>query len=100
MDIREVQARTWANKQAKGLASDDVPYEFALAYGELAEAFDAWRKDPAKLGEELADVMIYLSAIAAMNGIDLDSAVEAKLAVNEARSYVRGTNGTLIKEEG
>lgn len=32
-----------------------------------------------------------------MSGIDLDSAVEAKMAKNEARRYERGPNGTLIK---
>ncbi|MEV4172450.1 hypothetical protein [Nonomuraea sp. NPDC049709] len=32
-----------------------------------------------------------------MSGIDLDAAVEAKMAKNEARRYERGAHGTLIK---
>jgi NTP pyrophosphatase (non-canonical NTP hydrolase) len=35
------------------------PLEFCLLQGEVAEAFDAWRKGLESLGEELADVMIY-----------------------------------------
>lgn len=97
ISIEEVQRRTWANKVRAGLSSSDVPYEFALAYGELGEAFDAWRKNPSELGEELADVLIYLSAIAEMNGIDLASAVTAKLAKNESRSYARNAHGHLEK---
>jgi hypothetical protein len=32
-----------------------------------------------------------------MTGVDLDSAVEAKLAANEARVYQQLPNGTLVK---
>lgn len=101
MNIEEVQSRTWANKVAKGFVSDDsphnVPYEFALAYGELAEAFDAWRKNPEKVGDELADTLIYLTGIATMCGVDLAEAVAEKLAVNESRTYVRNAHGSLVK---
>jgi len=31
-----------------------------LLHGEVAEAFDAWRKGREDVGEELADVAIYL----------------------------------------
>ncbi|WP_263972342.1 hypothetical protein [Spongiactinospora rosea] len=34
-----------------------------------------------------------------MSGIDLDSAVEAKMAKNEARRYERGPTGALVKVE-
>jgi len=101
--IHEVQRRAWANKVAKGLSgsaerSPDVPYEFALAYGELAEAFDAYRKNPEALEGELADVMIYLCGIASMCHIDLSEAVEHKLDVNEARNYRQNSHGNLVKE--
>lgn len=35
-----------------------------------------------------------------MTGVDLAAEVEAKLAVNEQRSYVPLPNGTLVKEGG
>ena len=50
----------WKNKVAKGFNTTDIPLEFCLLQGEIAEAFDAWRKGRADVGEELADVAIYL----------------------------------------
>jgi NTP pyrophosphatase (non-canonical NTP hydrolase) len=99
--LRDVQKRAWENKLAKGFNTTDVPLEFALAHSELSEAFEAARKHPETLGEELADVLIFLTGIAEMSGIDLDTAVEAKMAKNKTRRYERGATGTLIKvDEG
>ena len=53
MDIRSAQKLVWENKIAKGFNTTDVPLEFCLLQGEVAEAFDAWRKGPEDLGEEL-----------------------------------------------
>ncbi|HTZ23690.1 MAG TPA: hypothetical protein VMC83_06835 [Streptosporangiaceae bacterium] len=47
---------------------------------------------------ELADIAIYLLGLAEMTGVDLQDAVEAKLAVNKARTYQRLPNGTLAKD--
>jgi NTP pyrophosphatase (non-canonical NTP hydrolase) len=99
MDIGDVQERAWSNKLAKGFSTDNVPQEFVLTYGELAEAFDAYRKNPAGLGSELADVVIYVSNIASMCGISLAAAVRDKLAVNASRTYSRNGNGVMVKEE-
>jgi hypothetical protein len=44
VDIRSGQRLTWENKTAKGFNTTDVPLEFCLLQGEVAEAFDAWRK--------------------------------------------------------
>ena len=95
--IRGTQNLAWHNKLAKGFNTTDVPLEFCLLSSEVAEAFDAWRKDPSSLGAELADVMIFLAGLAEMTGIDLQSEVEAKLAVNQARDYRRLPNGTHVK---
>lgn len=97
MDIRSAQQRAWQNKVAKGFNTTDVPLEFCLLQGELAEAFDAWRKDREDLGEELADIAIYLLSLAEMTGIDLEDQLEAKMAKNEARVYQRLPNGVLAK---
>jgi NTP pyrophosphatase (non-canonical NTP hydrolase) len=74
-----------------------VPLEFCLLQGELAEAFDACRKGREDVGEELADVAIYLLGLAEMLGVDLQDAVEAKLATNAGRTYRPLSNGTLVK---
>jgi NTP pyrophosphatase (non-canonical NTP hydrolase) len=97
MDIRSAQQRAWANKVAKGFNTTDVPLEFCLLQGELAEAFDAWRTGREDLGEELADVAIYLLSLAEMTGIDLRDQIEAKMAKNKARVYQRLPNGALAK---
>lgn len=97
--IRGAQERAWANKVAKGFNTSDVPLEFCLLSGEVAEAFDAWRRGGDGLGGELADVFIYLAGVARMTGIDLEAEIGAKLDVVEARTYVRLPNGTPVKEE-
>ena len=43
MEIRSAQKLAWANKVAKGFNTTDVPLEFCLLHGEIAEAFEAWR---------------------------------------------------------
>jgi hypothetical protein len=50
MDIRSAQKLVWENKVAKGFNTTDVPLEFCLLQGEVAEAFDAWRKGREDLG--------------------------------------------------
>lgn len=98
MDIRSAQNLAWENKLAKGFNATDVPLEFCLLNGEIAEAFDAWRTGRQDVAEELADIAIYLLGLAEMIGTDLQEAVEAKLAANEARVYRRLPNGALVKE--
>lgn len=98
MDIRAAQKLAWENKLAKGFNTIDVPLEFCLLSGEVAEAFDAWRKGRPQVAEELADTAIFLLSLAEMIGADLQEAVEAKLAANEARVYRRLPNGTLVKD--
>lgn len=95
MEIRVVQEKAWANKEAKGFNTTDVALEFGLLTAEVGEAFTAWRRGLADFGEELADVAIYLACLAQMTGIDLDGEVERKLAMNTARVYERDERGVL-----
>jgi hypothetical protein len=98
LEIRSAQKLTWENKLAKGFNTSEVPLEFCLLQGEIAEAFDAWRRSREDLGEELADVAIYLLSLAEMTGVDLQAAVEEKLVKNAARRYVKdAASGTLLK---
>ena len=50
------------------------------------------------MAEELADIAIFLLSLAEMIGVDLQGAVEAKLAANAARVYRRLPNGVLVKD--
>ena len=96
MDIRSAQQLAWENKQRKGFNTTDVPLELSLLHGEIAEFFGAWRRGEPGQAEELADVAIYLLGLAEMVGVDLDAQVEAKIAKNELRAYVK-QNGVLVK---
>jgi NTP pyrophosphatase (non-canonical NTP hydrolase) len=97
--IRDIQAAAWENKLAKGFNISDVPLEFGLLNAEIGEAFTAWRKDLPDYGEELADIFLYLVAVAEMTGIDLADAVTHKMAINAARTYRTNRNGVPIRDE-
>lgn len=97
MNIRNVQRLAWANKLDKGFNTTDVPLEFCFLQREAGEAFDAWRKGLPDLDEELADVVLFAVALAEMTGIDLQDAVERKLAKNARRTYVTGPNGFPVR---
>jgi hypothetical protein len=99
VDIRSAQKLAWDNKVAKGFNTTNVPLEFCLLGGEVAEAFDSWRKGRPDVAEELADAAIFLVGLAEMVGADLQDAVEAKLAANEVRIYRPLSNGVLVKAQ-
>ncbi|MFB7740682.1 MazG-like family protein [Streptomyces sp. NPDC056132] len=99
MDIRSAQRLAWENKQDKGFNTTDVPLEFGLLTAEVGEAFTAWRKQLPDYGEELADVFLYLTALAEMSGIDLETEVERKIAKNRERVYTRDARGVLHRVE-
>ena len=87
MDLREAQKAAYQNKVEKGFNITDINKEFCLLYGEVAEAYDAWRKQKGDVGEELADVAIYLMGLSEMLGIDLTTEIESKMKINQSREY-------------
>lgn len=87
MNMKEVQKEIWQNKLNKGFNTTDVNKEFCLLYGEVAEAYEAWRKKKNDLNEELADIAIYLMGISEMLGFDLADEIEKKVSKNEKRVY-------------
>lgn len=97
MELSEIQKRVYKNKLKHNFNVTDVNLEFCLLYGEVAEAYEAWLKKHDNVGEELADVMIYLCGLSEILGIDLQSEVERKMKINESREYVT-INGVLVKK--
>jgi len=87
MEIREMQKEIYENKVKKGFNVTDVPVEFCLLYGEVAEAYDAWRKKQDDIGEKLADAAICLLGLAEILGVDLGAEMENKMAVSRNRTY-------------
>ena len=99
IDLKQKQKEVYENKVNHGFNVTDLNMEFCLAYGELGEAYMAWLKQKEDLGEELADVAIYLLGIAEILGIDLEKEIVNKMEKNKKRVYKK-VNGVLVKEEG
>lgn len=97
MDIREMQKQVWENKIKHGFDTTNVDREFCLLYGEVGEAYEAYIKKHDNLGEELADIAIYLMGVSGMVGLDLQEEIEKKMAINAKREYVM-VNGVLVKK--
>lgn len=97
LEIGSAQKLAWENKTLKGFNTTDVALEFGLLTAEVGEAFTAWRKGLPDLGEELADVFLYLTALAQMNGVDLESEVARKIEKNTLRTYTRNEHGAQIR---
>ena len=87
MDLKEMQKAAYRNKVEKGFNVTDVNEEFCLLYGELAEAHEAWRKHRSSVGEELADVAIYLLGLSEILGVELAEEIERKMEINRRRKY-------------
>lgn len=97
MNLKEIQKEILQNKINKGFNITDINKEFCLLYGEVSEAYDAYRKNKDDLGEELADIAIYLLGISEILGKDLEEEIINKIEINKNRKY-KNVNGTMIKE--
>ena len=98
MNLKEMQKEILQNKINKGFNITDINKEFCLLYGEVSEAYDAYRKNKDDLGEELADIAIYLLGISEILGKDLEEEIINKIEINKNRKY-KNVNGTMIKEK-
>lgn len=96
MNLKETQKEIYKNKIEKGFNVTDINKEFCFLYGEVGEAYDAYRKNKDDLGEELADIAIYLLGLSEILGIDLESEIENKILKNKNRVYKK-INGVNIK---
>ena len=99
VDLKKLQKEIYQNKVDKGFNVTDVNKEFCLTYGEVSEAYEAWRKKKNDLGEELADIAIYLLGLSEILGIDLEDEIQKKVYKNSKRKYemIDGVN-TRVKE--
>ena len=99
--IQDFQKWALDNKIKKGFNITNIEKEFCLLYGEVGEAYEAYRKKKDDLGEELADIAIYLFGIAEILNFDLSNEIENKLKINEQRIYkkINGVNYKIKKEE-
>lgn len=98
IDLNELQKQVYQNKLDKNFNVTDVSMEFALTYGELGEAYDAYWKKKGNIGEEIADVMIYLLGLSEILGIDLEKELLNKIEINKKRVYKK-IDGVVTKIE-
>lgn len=96
MELRNIQKEVYQNKLNKGFNVTNVDREFCLLYGEVAEAFESYRKKKDDVGEELADVAIYLLGLSEILGVDLQDEIENKMKKNEKRVYTK-INGVTTR---
>jgi NTP pyrophosphatase (non-canonical NTP hydrolase) len=87
LNLKKLQKEIYQNKLDKKFNVTDINLEFCYIYAELAEAFEAHKKGLPKLGEELADVCIYLLGLAEILKIDLGKEIVKKIEVNKNRQF-------------
>ena len=99
IDLKQIQKDIYKNKLNKGFNVTDINKEFCLTYGEMAEAYEAWRKKQTDVGEEIADVVIYLLGLSEILNVDLENEILKKVNKNKHRQYkiIDGVN-TRVKE--
>ena len=98
MTIEQIQQAVYQNKLDKGFNVTDVNKEFCLLYGETSEAYESWQKKKDDVGEELADVAIYLLGLAEILGVSLEQEIYKKMKVNTCREY-ETKDGVLTKKK-
>ena len=99
VDLKVLQEIVVKNKIEKGFNVKDINMEFNLAYGELSKAYQAYLYNKDDLGEEFADVVIYVLGLAELLGVDLEKELVNKIEKNKKRRYIK-ENGKWIKIEG
>lgn len=97
-DWKQLQKQVYQNKVDHNFNVTDVNLEFCHLYGEVGEAFTAWRRKQPDLGGELADVAIYLLGLSEILGYDLEDEVVKKMEINRRRKYEM-VDGVLRKVE-
>jgi len=87
IDLPKLQREIYDHKVAKGFNVTNIEQEFCLIHEETSEAYRAYRKKLPDVGEELADVAIYLLGLAQILGLDLEKEILNKMEINKNRVY-------------
>lgn len=94
MNLKTMQKKVYNNKVTHGFNVDNIEKEFLFLYGEIAEAFEAYKNNNGTaLAEEMADIAIYLLGLSEILHIDLEEEIIKKMRINEKREYKIKDNG-------
>ena len=96
IDLKKAQKQIFQNKVRKGFNTTNVHQEFCYLIEETGEACHAYNQQLPDLGEELADMAIYVLGLAEMLNIDLEEEILKKINKNEQREY-RNINGIITR---
>ena len=101
VDLDKLQKEVYQNKIDKGFDIRDnrenIYKQFNFIQGEVAEAFEAYHKGMDTLGEELADICLYILGLCEIKGISLEKEILNKLEIIKKRKYVK-INGAMVKQ--
>jgi NTP pyrophosphatase (non-canonical NTP hydrolase) len=90
--LKQLQKDVYQNKLDKGFNTTDIAVEFCRAHEELSEAFKKHHLGEDGVGEELADVAIFLLGMCEMLGLDLEQELVRKVEINKNRVYEKHIN--------
>lgn len=92
IDLQKLQKDVYQNKLEKGFNTTDIAQEFCRAHEELSEAFKKYNQGEEGVGEELADVAIFLLGISEIMNFDLENEILHKIKKNKKRKYTSHIN--------
>jgi NTP pyrophosphatase (non-canonical NTP hydrolase) len=87
VDLNALKKEVMRNKIEKGFNTSDIALEFCRAYEELSEAFSKLNKHEEGVGEEFADVIIFLLGMCEILDIDIEQELMTKIQKNKDRKY-------------
>lgn len=96
IDLNSIQSRIYQNKLRNKFNVTDANLEFTNVLREVVEAIDAYNSNSPELGEELADIILFVIGIAAILNINIEHELISKLEINEHRQY-KIEHGKFIK---
>ena len=101
IDLQELSEQVYQNKLEKRFNVTDVGMEICYLHGEVSELWDAYIRKRGSVGEEMADILIYLLGLSKILNVDLEKELLNKIEKNHRRVYrmIDGVNTRISDGE-